>query len=126
MNLSCLHKGFKDGEVKTNLSAQLFSAPKGNRRVVQVGQFETGLIEGGQFETGLVKGGHLSNLKSISKAINENWQKTYMHKNYDPPYKRELCLVNRENTRKIKQDYFSKLDDVTRLIAIFQEIYKDI
>jgi hypothetical protein len=24
----CLHKGFKDGEVKSNLSAQLFSAPK--------------------------------------------------------------------------------------------------
>ncbi len=30
----CLHKGFKDGKVKINLSAQLFSAPKGNRRVV--------------------------------------------------------------------------------------------
>jgi hypothetical protein len=27
-NSLCLHKGFKDGEVKTNLSAQLFSAPK--------------------------------------------------------------------------------------------------
>jgi hypothetical protein len=34
-NSLCLHKGFKDGEVKTNLSAQLLSAPKGNKRVVQ-------------------------------------------------------------------------------------------
>jgi hypothetical protein len=68
----------------------------------------------------------LSNLKSISKAINENWQQAYMHKNYDPPKKWQLPPVNREKTHKIEQDYFSKLDDVTKLIAIFQEIYKDI
>ncbi len=29
----CLHKGLNDGEIKSNLSAQLFSAPKGNRPV---------------------------------------------------------------------------------------------
>ncbi len=34
--------------------------------------------------------------------------------------------MNREKTQKIKQDCFSKLDDLTKLIAIFQEIYKDI
>jgi hypothetical protein len=119
-------KGFKDGEVKTNLSAQLLSSPKGNRRVVQGGQFETGLVDGVQFKTGLVKGGQMSNLKSFSKAINENWQLTYMHKNYDPPTKWQLRPVNREKTQKIKQDYFSKLDDIMKLTAIFQEIHKGI
>jgi hypothetical protein len=94
----CLHKKIKDGEIKTNLSAQLFSAPKGNRQFIQGGQFEKGLVEGGQFETELVKGGQLSNLKSISKAINENWKQTYMHKNYDPPKKWQLHPVNREKT----------------------------
>jgi hypothetical protein len=34
--------------------------------------------------------------------------------------------VNREKTQKIKQDYFSKLDDIAKLIVISQEIYQDI
>jgi hypothetical protein len=60
----CYHKGYKSGNVKTYLSAQLFSAPSKNRQA---------RIKGATYEEGIIKGEFLSQLKNISEAIQQGW-----------------------------------------------------
>ncbi len=70
----CKHKGYKSGNVKTYLSAQLFSAPNGKRQEARK--------EGATYEKGSIKGELLSQLKAISKAIQQGWEK-YMNRKYN-------------------------------------------
>jgi len=76
-NNKCLHRGYKCGSVKTYLSAQLFSAPKGRRSTVQNNVAE--------FEEGTLDKNNLSGLKSISKAVQRGWKEKYMKKKFDAP-----------------------------------------
>jgi len=109
----CYHNGYKSDSVKTYLSAQLFSAPTGNRRQVQndVAIFETGLIKGEIYS---------SMLKKSSEAIQQGWEEKYMKIKLI-----QFCKVNQKKTRKIDQIYFSDPDlvEVRQLIDFFKTIY---
>ncbi len=119
-NNKCLHRGYKRGSVKTYLSAQLFSAPKGKRSTVQNNVEE--------FEEGTLKEDNLSVLKSISKAVQRGWKEKYMKKKFNVPKTFQSRKVNQKKTCKINQEYLNDIDlvEVRELIKIFESIYSDI
>ncbi len=76
-NNKCCRKGYKTGKNTTLLSAQIFSAPKGNRRLVQ--------INVANFQEGLLNENDISRLKNISKDIQTGWDEKYKSKKYKAP-----------------------------------------
>jgi hypothetical protein len=60
-NKECRHKGYKTGKKTTFLSAQIFSAPIGSRRLVQSNV--------AKFEEGLLHKDDISSLENISEKI---------------------------------------------------------
>ncbi len=118
-NNKCLHRGYKRGSVKTYLSAQIFSAPRGNRQLVQNNV--------AKFQEGLLKEDDISRLKSISEDIQQGWEEKYKSKKYEAPEQFQYQKVKEEKTRKIDQKYFKDpdLDEVRELINIFETIYHD-
>ena len=116
----CLHRGYKKGNVKTYLSAQLFSAPLGKRSTVQKNV--------AKFEEGTLNKDSLSVLKSISEAVQRGWNDKYMKKKFNAPKTFQSRKLNQEKTRKINQQYIKDLDlvEVRELIEIFERIYPDI
>ena len=119
----CYRKGFKSGTDYTNLSAQLFAAPKGSRQE----QAAATLINNNPaFRDGKLEGEQLEILRTISKHIRENWDdpKIYMKKAYDPPRLFQDRKVNKEKTQKITN--FTNLTHVKKLIKIFEDADKNL
>jgi hypothetical protein len=118
-NKECLHKGYKTGKKTTFLSAQIFSAPIGSRRLVQSNV--------AKFEEGLLNKDDISRLENISEKIQQGWEEKYKSNNYKAPKKFQSRKVNQDKTRKIDQRYFKDpdLDEVKNLIEMFETIYQD-
>ncbi len=73
-----------------------------------------------------IEGKQLSNLKSISYQIQENWDNTYMDAKYNPGLMFQGNIVNKKKTRKIKHQHFPKLLQVEQLINIYENLHNDI
>ena len=118
-NKECRHKGYKTGKKTTFLSAQIFSAPIGNRRLVQSNL--------PIFEEGLLHKDDISRLENISEKIQQGWEKKYKSKKYKAPKKFQSRKINQDKTRKIDQQYFKDpdLDEVKQLIKMFETIYQN-
>ncbi len=100
----CYHKGFKSGTDYTNLSAQLFAAPKGNRQEKAAATLINNKLA---FRKGKLEGEQLEILRAISKHIQENWDdpKIYMKKAYDPPKCTSLDLQWVTCTKHVQRPY---------------------
>jgi hypothetical protein len=109
----CLHKGYKSGNVKTYLSAQLFLAPNGKRQ-------DQARKEGAMYEKGSIKGKSLSQLKEISKSIKQGWEGKYVNRKYKAPQTFQFCTVNQKKTHKIVLNKlnFKDLEDVNKVIKL--------
>ena len=114
----CYHKGFKSGTNYTNLSAQLYAAPKGNRREKAV---VTLINKKPAFREWKLEGEQLEILRTIRNHIQEYWDdpKIYMKKPYDPPRLFQDWKANKEKTRKITN--IANLTHVKKLIKIFED-----
>ncbi len=117
-NYKCFHRGYKRGNNKTFLSAQIFSAPMGLRS-------STAQNTVANFAEGTINKDNLPVLKSISEDILQGWDEKYGCKKYKPPKMFKSREVNQRKTCRIDQQCFSDtgLDKVNQLIDILQRIY---
>ena len=88
-NKECRHKGYKTGKT-TFLSAQIFSAPIGSRRLVQSNV--------AKFEEGLLHKDDISRLENISEKIQQGWEEKYKSKKYKAPKKFQSRKINQDKT----------------------------
>jgi hypothetical protein len=120
-NMECYHKGYKNGEVNTYLTAQLFAAPAAEQRWNRLKNMNIT----GRYKKNKVIGEKLSILSSIRDEIQENWEPTYINVKYNPGKWFQGKEVIKKKTRKIKHGHFPKLPYVQQLIKIFENLHND-